>query len=77
MGAMVVTERHLWLNLVDIKEKEKNFLLDMPVLPSELSDMSVEIVYRGKGAVGSIREVHHTPFQISAQNLWGSWPIRV
>ncbi len=36
MAAMVVTERHLWVNLADIRKKEKGFLLDAPVLPSEL-----------------------------------------
>ncbi len=35
MAAMVVTERHLWVNLADIGKKEKGFLLDAPVsLPS-------------------------------------------
>lgn len=28
MATMVVMEWHLWLNLVDIREEEKNFLLD-------------------------------------------------
>lgn len=28
MAALVVTERHLWLNLLSIKEKDKAFLLD-------------------------------------------------
>ena len=31
MAALVATERHLWLNLSDIKDKEKNVLLDSPV----------------------------------------------
>ncbi|CAM4558277.1 unnamed protein product [Leuciscus chuanchicus] len=31
MAALVATERHLWLNLSDIKEKEKHVLLDAPV----------------------------------------------
>ncbi len=35
MAAMVATERHLWVNLADIGEKEKGFLLDTPVSPSE------------------------------------------
>ncbi len=33
MAAMVATERHLSVNLADIREKEKRFLLDAPVLP--------------------------------------------
>ncbi|KAL0160129.1 hypothetical protein M9458_043854, partial [Cirrhinus mrigala] len=36
MAAMVVTERHLWVNLADLGRKEKGFLLDAPVSPSEL-----------------------------------------
>ncbi|KAL0147733.1 hypothetical protein M9458_056972, partial [Cirrhinus mrigala] len=36
MVAMVVTERHLWVNLADLGKKEKGFLLDAPVSPSEL-----------------------------------------
>jgi len=34
--AIVATERHLWLNPADIREKEKGFLLDSLVSPSEL-----------------------------------------
>ncbi|CAM4598264.1 unnamed protein product [Leuciscus chuanchicus] len=44
MAAMVTTERHLWLNQADIGEKEKTFLLDSPVSPSELFGPSVETV---------------------------------
>ncbi len=44
MAAMVVTERHLWLNLADIGKKERGFLLDAPVSPSELFGASVETV---------------------------------
>ncbi len=44
MAAMVVKERHLWINLADIGEKEKHFLLDAQVSPSELFGTSVEIV---------------------------------
>lgn len=42
----ITMERLLWLNLADIGEKERNFLLDAPVLPSELFDTSVETVVR-------------------------------
>ncbi len=38
MVAMVVTERHLWVNLADLEKKEKGFLLDAPVSPSELKE---------------------------------------
>ncbi len=36
MVAMVVTERHLWVNVADLEKKEKGFFLDAPVSPSEL-----------------------------------------
>ncbi len=41
---MVVTEKHLWVNLADLERKEKGFLLDAPVSPSELFGTSVETV---------------------------------
>ncbi len=44
MAVMVATERHLWVNLADIGEKEKLFLLDTPVSPSELFGTSIETV---------------------------------
>ncbi len=44
MAAMVVMERHLWVNLTDIGKKEKGSLLDAPVSPSELFGTSVEAV---------------------------------
>ncbi len=44
MAVMVATERHLWVNLVDIREEEKRFLLDAPDSPSELFGTSVEMV---------------------------------
>ncbi|ROI46622.1 hypothetical protein DPX16_7740 [Anabarilius grahami] len=50
LAAMVATERHLWLNMADIGEKEKGSLLDAPVSPSELFGGSVEAV------VGKFRE---------------------
>lgn len=36
MAAMVSTERHLWLNLTGIKDKDRAFLLDAPISPSGL-----------------------------------------
>ncbi len=42
--AMVITERHLWVNLADIGRKEKDLLLDAPVSPSELFGTSVKTV---------------------------------
>ncbi len=44
VAAMVVMQRHLWVNLADIGRKEKGFLLDAPVSPSELFGTSVETV---------------------------------
>ncbi len=44
MAAMMVTERHLWVNLTDIGKKNKGFLLDAPVSPSKLFSTSVETV---------------------------------
>ncbi len=44
MAALVVTERHLWVNLADLEKKEKGFLLDAPVSPSRLFGASVETV---------------------------------
>ncbi|KAL0151516.1 hypothetical protein M9458_053168 [Cirrhinus mrigala] len=48
MVAIVVMERHLWVNLADLGKKEKGFLLNAPVSPSELFGTSIEIV-RGLG----------------------------
>lgn len=44
MAAMVAMERHLWVNLADIGQKERNFLLDLPVSPSKLSSTSAKTV---------------------------------
>ncbi len=44
MAAIVVMERHLWVNLADLERKEKGFLLDAPVSPSELFGTSVNMV---------------------------------
>lgn len=46
MPAMVARESHLWVSVVDIGEKESDFLLDVLVLPSELFGTSVEMVVR-------------------------------
>jgi hypothetical protein len=34
MAALVATERHLWLSLSDIKDKDRVCLLDAPLQPS-------------------------------------------
>ncbi|KAK3545899.1 hypothetical protein QTP70_016590 [Hemibagrus guttatus] len=36
MAALVATERHLWLNLMGIKDRDKSFLLDAPISPQGL-----------------------------------------
>ncbi|KAL0150814.1 hypothetical protein M9458_053896, partial [Cirrhinus mrigala] len=44
IGALVVMERHLWVNLADIGKKERGFLFNAPVSPSVLFGTSVETV---------------------------------
>ena len=51
MAGLVCVERHLWLNLSGMKEKEKHFLLDSPISPSGLFGGAVETV------VGRFQEV--------------------
>ncbi|ROJ42279.1 hypothetical protein DPX16_1720 [Anabarilius grahami] len=42
MASLVVLERHLWLNLTEIKEQDKTAFLDAPVSPSGLFGPAVE-----------------------------------
>ncbi len=44
MAGSVVAERHLWLNLTEICEKEKVFLLDAPIPQSGLFGEAVSSV---------------------------------
>ncbi len=44
MAALVATERHLWLDLSNIKGKDKNFLMDAPISPSGLFGGAVNSV---------------------------------
>ncbi len=44
MAAMVSTERHLWLKLTGIKDKDRTFLLDAPISPSGLFGDAVNTV---------------------------------
>lgn len=44
VAAMVIKERHLWLNLTGIKERDKTFLLDTPISPSGLFGNAVNTV---------------------------------
>ncbi len=44
MAGSVAAERHLWLNLTEIREKEKVFLLDTPISQSGLFGEAVSLV---------------------------------
>ncbi len=44
MAGLVAAERHLWLNLTEIREKEKVFLLDAPISSSGLFGDAVNTV---------------------------------
>lgn len=44
MAGMVPVERHLWLNLTDIKEKDMSFLMDAPISKDGLFGDSVTAV---------------------------------
>ncbi len=81
MAAMVVTERHLWVNLADLEKKEKGFLLDAPVSPSQLFGASVETVvekFRERGgALSCLQNLHSKKVQVRARTKRGSWSILV
>ncbi len=44
MAALVAAERHLWLTLSDMKEKDRVFLMDAPLVPSGLFGDAVDSV---------------------------------
>ncbi len=44
MAALVVTERHLWLNRSQIKDKDRAFLLNAPISPSGLFGSAINSV---------------------------------
>ncbi len=44
MAGVVTVECHLWLNLTDIKEKDKSFLMDAPISKDGLFGDSVTAV---------------------------------
>ncbi len=44
MAGLVATERHIWLNLSNIKGKDKNFIMDAPISPSGLFGDAVNLV---------------------------------
>ncbi len=45
MAALVATEIHLWLNVSNIKGKDKNFLMNAPISPSGLFGDAVNLGY--------------------------------
>ncbi|KAL0196189.1 hypothetical protein M9458_009761, partial [Cirrhinus mrigala] len=49
MAALVAAERHLWLTLSDMKEKDRVFLLDAPLSPSGLFGDAVNSVVDSGG----------------------------
>lgn len=62
MAALAATERHLWLNLSGIKERDRAFLLDAPLAPPRLFGRRCQLGRReisgGKEASGGISKVH-------------------
>ncbi len=62
MAASVAAERHLWLNLTEIREKEKTFLIDAPISQSGLFGEAVSAVVDkvplGQNSVGCSQTVH-------------------
>lgn len=44
MVALVAAERHLWLNLSDIKKKDKAFLFDTQLFPPGLFGDAMKMV---------------------------------
>ncbi|KAL0166276.1 hypothetical protein M9458_038120, partial [Cirrhinus mrigala] len=48
MGFMVVQQRHLWLNLVDLRDPDRKVLLNAPITPSGLFGNAVESIVCGQ-----------------------------
>lgn len=44
MSNLVVLERHLWLNLTQIQDRDKSFLLDAPLSPSGLFGEAIPVL---------------------------------
>lgn len=44
MAQMLTVESHFWLNLTDIKEKDKTFLMDAPISKDGLFGEAVTLV---------------------------------
>ncbi len=62
MAASVAAERHLWLNLTEIREREKTFLMDAPISQSGLFGEAVSAVVDkfplSQNPVGCSQSVH-------------------
>ncbi len=57
MTALVAAERHLWLNLTDIREREKVFLLDAPISQSGLFGEAVSaVVDKAKTQLAALKQ---------------------
>lgn len=46
MGFMVVQQRHLWLNLADLRDADRKVLLNAPITPSQLFGEAVESIIK-------------------------------
>ncbi len=76
----MATERDLWVNLADIGENEKCFLLDTPVSPLELFGTSVETVvhkFREARARSAAYESFIQRRSMSGCKHRGTWPILI
>ncbi len=67
MAAMKATERHLWLNLSGIKEKDRAFLLDAPISPSGLVMQSIQSLTGFRRRKSSLQHLSST--SLAALNL--------
>ncbi len=62
MAASVAAERHLWLNLTEIREREKVFLMDAPISQSGLFGDSDSVFRQSESELtedGSITNTYH------------------
>lgn len=59
-----MTERHLWLNLSGIWEKDRTFLLDAPLSPSGLFGDSFKGGPGGEEAVSHFQAVFTSPLSV-------------
>ncbi len=64
MAASVAAERHLWLNLTEIREKEKTFLMDAPISQSGLFGEAVSAVVDKFRCADPIHPHFHSGWQL-------------